>query len=119
MVQAVRDLLFLILFFFHAVVSAKSVHKPRASLSLALAKNFPDPSLHYTDGAWWSFATRTPGSHIHVQVARKYDNAAWELLQVDALPLLPSWVYRDGDSAVWAPEVVQNVRRTRGTNICQ
>ncbi|KAI9728206.1 MAG: hypothetical protein M1828_004667 [Chrysothrix sp. TS-e1954] len=75
-----------------------------------LGPNFPDPSLHYADGAWYSFATRTPGESRHVQVGRSYDFISWELLDLDALPTLPGWVAQSDvlASKVWAPDVVQN-----------
>lgn len=71
-----------------------------------------DPSIIHTD-KWYSFATRTIGSSIHVQIATSIDFNTWSIVknndgsQKDALPDLPAWVANktSGASNVWAPDV--------------
>ncbi|KAF2861916.1 glycoside hydrolase family 43 protein [Piedraia hortae CBS 480.64] len=72
---------------------------------VANGTNFPDPSIINDGKNWYSFATRTKGSYIHIQVARSHDFKTWEVLPIDALPNLPRWVDQSGDSATWAPDV--------------
>ena len=73
-----------------------------------------DPSIIQVDGIWYSFATRTIGSTIKIQVARSNDFVVWGLIfnqngsQYDALPILPPWVYQQSWNT-WAPDVVQLV----------
>lgn len=69
-----------------------------------------DPSIILVNSVWYSFATRTIGSSIHIQVAWSNDFKHWSLVknndgsQVDALPYLPTWI--DGASPnTWAPDV--------------
>lgn len=57
------------------------------------------------------------GSSVHIQVARSDDFIVWGLIynqdgsQYDALPNLPSWVYRP-NANTWAPDVQQLVSPT-------
>lgn len=73
-----------------------------------------DPSIIQVDGVWYSFATRTIGSTIKIQVAGSYDFAVWGLFyyqdgtQYDALPNLPPWV-KNPNWNTWAPDVQQLV----------
>ena len=66
------------------------------------------------NSVWYSFATRTIGSSIHIQVAWSNDFEHWSLVessdgsQVDALSYLPSWVYGASPNT-WAPDVQQLV----------
>ena len=82
---------------------------------LTPAVNFPDPSLILVGSTWYSLATRTIGSAVHIQIASSLDFQNWALVlndngtQRDALPYLPHWVNADGPNT-WAPDVVQLVR---------
>ena len=66
-------------------------------------------------GVWYAFATRTPGSSIHIQVAKSTDYSTWSIVknadgsQKDALPSLPAWVLASSPNT-WAPDVNQLVR---------
>ncbi|KAK3686309.1 hypothetical protein LTR37_019947 [Vermiconidia calcicola] len=42
--------------------------------------NFPDPSVILVEGIWYSFATRTIGSNIHIQVALSDDFESWKIV---------------------------------------
>ena len=71
-----------------------------------------DPSIIKVDGVWYSFATRTIGSNIHIQAAQSDDFNSFSLVQneegsqYDALPDLPGWVNSTSWST-WAPDVQQ------------
>lgn len=73
-----------------------------------------DPSIIQVNGTWYSFATRTIGSSVHIQIARSRDFHTWALVynqdgsQRDALPILPSWV-NSASPNTWAPDVSQLV----------
>lgn len=66
------------------------------------------------DGIWYSFATRTIGTTIKIQVARSNDFVVWGLIynqdgtQYDAMPNLPPWVMIPNWNT-WAPDVQQLV----------
>jgi hypothetical protein len=71
-----------------------------------------DPSIINVDGVWYSFATRTIGSNIHIQAAQSDDFNTFSLVQnndgtqYDALPDLPGWVNSTSWNT-WAPDVQQ------------
>lgn len=87
-------------------------HEGRRGLVTNLSK---DPSIIQVDGIWYSFATRTIGSTVKIQVARSNDFNVWGLLvksdgtQYDALPRLPRWVHPTSWNT-WAPDVQRLVR---------
>ncbi|KAF2718707.1 glycoside hydrolase family 43 protein [Polychaeton citri CBS 116435] len=71
--------------------------------------NFPDPCILKVGSTWYSFATRTIGSNVHIPVASSTDFTNWQTVsdgngQHDALPNLPSWVDADSPNT-WAPDV--------------
>lgn len=76
-----------------------------------------DPSIIKSGNTWYSFATRTIGSSIHVQVATSPDFNTWSIVnaydgsQLDAMPNLPPWMYAPS-SNTWAPDV--NLRVSHG-----
>ena len=73
-----------------------------------------DPCIIQVDNDWYSFATRTIGSSIHIQFAISDSLGSWTMVynedgsQWDALPYLPPWV--NGEPNTWAPDVNQLVR---------
>lgn len=81
------------------------------------ANTATDPSIIRVDGVWYSFATRTIGTSIRIQVARSNDFAVWGLVynedgsQYDALPNMPQWVFQTSPNT-WAPDVVRLVRHS-------
>lgn len=83
-----------------SVISAEPVR--------VLDTDFPDPSLIYTKGKYYAFATA--GNGVNVQVAQSPDFVTWERLAgTDALPgPFPSWVESSSPN-VWAPDVIQRV----------
>lgn len=76
-----------------------------------------DPAIINVNNVWYSFATRTIGSKIHIQVATSKDFNTWSLIynqdgsQHNALPNLPSWVVQSSPNT-WAPDVNILVRRS-------
>lgn len=63
---------------------------------------------------WYSFGTNQ-NRDIHVQIATSSDFDTWAVISgTDALPNLPGWV-NPLDPAVWAPDVIKNVRLLRIT----
>ena len=83
-----------------------------------------DPSIIEVDGIWYSFATRTIGSSIHIQVALSDDFDVWGVIvnhdgtQYDALPNLPQWVHPTSWNT-WAPDVQRLVRTCAPTHLAQ
>ena len=79
-----------------------------------LTRRDTDPSITNVDGVWYSFATRTIGSSIHIQIVQSNGFTFWSLVQYDdgsqrdALPDLPAWVYASSPNT-WAPDVQQLV----------
>lgn len=61
-----------------------------------ISSNFPDPSITYYNGMWYSFATNSGG--VNIQIATSRDFYTWQLVknangtQKDALPAAPAWV---------------------------
>lgn len=80
------------------------------NIKLALAQNFPDPSIlkDGPSGAWWGYAS-TNHAGINVQLANSNDFNSWSLLGYDALPTVGAWAYQAVPN-VWAPNVLKNVR---------
>lgn len=76
--------------------------------------NFPDPCIINYDNTWYSFATRTIGSAVHIQVAKSTDFAHWVAVtnsdgsEYDALPTLGAWVNQTNWNT-WAPDVSELV----------
>lgn len=66
-------------------------------------KDFPDPTIIYTEGFYYAYATNSniDDKLAHIQVARSKDLQNWTILG-DALPEKPSWADRD----FWAPHVL-------------
>ncbi|KAI9677039.1 MAG: hypothetical protein M1817_006878 [Caeruleum heppii] len=72
-------------------------------------QNFPDPSIiELPSGDHYSFATSgyNHNSGKSVQIAHSADFDKWTVLDIDGLPELPSWTFKE-KPAVWAPDVVQ------------
>lgn len=86
----------------------------RATIGLAIPRNFPDPSLIKVNGTWYAFATHTRGTKVKIQVAQSSDFDNWSIVknadgsQLDALPVLPAWV-NQSNYLTWAPDVQQLV----------
>jgi len=100
--------------------AADSVLNERAEFGPVLASNFPDPSIIWVNGYWYSFAT-TNGV-VNIQIARSPDFVTWTQVnnpngsQRDALPYIPAWV--NGTAAnTWAPDVVMLVSLLASTII--
>lgn len=76
---------------------------------LILDRNFPDPFIARSDGAYHAYATgvRVGGAQLNVQHIQSGDLIQWSE-PAEALPDadLPAWVDR-GHPQVWAPEVMQ------------
>ncbi|PHH89317.1 hypothetical protein CDD83_6306 [Cordyceps sp. RAO-2017] len=72
--------------------------------TLAIDRNFPDPSIvKDRDGAWYAFATNDGERQVQVQAARATSPAGpWEVLDVDLLP--DSGGFFTGNHT-WAPDV--------------
>lgn len=80
------------------------------NIQLAIAQNFPDPSV-FKDGpagAWWAYAS-TNHAGINVQLATSSNFNSWSVLGYDALPTAGAWAYQPKPN-VWAPNVIKNVR---------
>ena len=75
---------------------------PEGGLNPVIDRDFPDPDVLEVDGVYYAYATNA--NLRNVQVARSEDLETWEVLPVDALPELPSWVI---PGKTWAPEVAQ------------
>ena len=95
-----------------ASADVDSVLNERAEFGPVLASNFPDPSIIWVNGYWYSFAT-TNGV-VNIQIARSQDFVTWTQInyhngsQRDALPSIPMWV--NGTAAnTWAPDVIMLV----------
>jgi hypothetical protein len=70
--------------------------------------DFPDPSILEVGPVYYGFATQNfapSGRTINVQVSTSLDGINWTLLDIDALPKLPSWA-KEGNT--WAPSVTYN-----------
>lgn len=67
-----------------------------------ISRNFADPDILFTQGAYYAFATNH--NLNNVQVARSEKLEAWEVLLIDALPNLPKWAL---PGLTWAPEVTE------------
>ncbi|MDQ0893428.1 glycoside hydrolase family 43 protein [Agromyces ramosus] len=65
-------------------------------------RDFPDPDVLETGGRYYLYATND--SRRNVQVAVTDDLSEWEVLDDDALPVLPDWVI---PGKTWAPEVTE------------
>lgn len=66
-----------------------------------LNADFPDPGVvRGADGAYYAYATQTPG--LRIQVARSTDLATWGT-PAEALPSKPVWASQSGN--FWAPDV--------------
>ncbi len=74
---------------------------PSAFQAPVYARDFPDPSVLVTGGAYWAYATGTGG--LNLQVMRSPDLHTWTS-PVDPLPTLPSWA---SSGLTWAPSVVE------------
>ncbi|KAF2145987.1 glycoside hydrolase family 43 protein [Aplosporella prunicola CBS 121167] len=72
-----------------------------------ISSDFPDPSIRRVGDTWYAFGTTVNNGAIHVQIAKSSDFQSWTVTGKDALPNLPSWVYKD-KPLVWAPDVIQN-----------
>lgn len=77
----VSNLVFLALLIIHTLNAFPSHHNPHDSHTArqpsaplrATSLNFPDPSLILVDSTWYSFATRTRGNGVHIQIASSED----------------------------------------------
>jgi arabinan endo-1,5-alpha-L-arabinosidase len=79
--------------------------KPAAAsgaLAPVIDRDFPDPDVLATAGRYYLYATND--ARRNVQVAESADLAEWEMLDEDALPVLPEWVI---PGKTWAPEVTE------------
>jgi hypothetical protein len=83
------------------LAATSSQHRP------AIERDFADPSIIQGPDGWYSFATSNRA--VHVQSAYSKDFVNWTLRNEDAMPTLPRWV-NAADPAVWAPDVIRNVR---------
>jgi len=95
-----------------AVTQYANPLEKRAEFGPVLVTNFPDPSIIWVSGYWYSFAT-TNGV-VNIQIAQSSDFKTWTQVnnadgsQRDALPTIPAWV--NGTAAnTWAPDVVMLV----------
>jgi beta-xylosidase len=77
------------------------------STNPSISGDFPDPSIIYTGGAWWAFATSNGGTHVQAATSRDFNSWIYQF-GVDMLPNLPPWVSNENPD-VWAPNVVQIV----------
>jgi beta-xylosidase len=88
----------------------------RATISIGLAENFPDPSIIKVNGIWYAFATHTRASSPKIQAASSPDFENWTVIrnadgtQYDAMPVLPAWVNQKR-YYTWAPDVQQLVSK--------
>lgn len=73
---------------------------PAAFAAPVYAGDFPDPSVLYTGGTYWAYAT---GAGVNVQVTSSPDLRAWSA-RYEALPRLPGWA---SGGLTWAPSVIQ------------
>ncbi|KAK9861302.1 hypothetical protein WJX84_001471 [Apatococcus fuscideae] len=71
-----------------------------------IAHDFADPSspILGDDNYLYVFATNSFGRNIQVARTLNSDYGKWELMDQDALPVLPPWA---GRGRVWAPEVAK------------
>lgn len=90
----------------------RDILQTRAEFGPVLTSNFPDPSIIWVNGYWYSFAT-TNGV-VNIQIARSANFNTWTQVnnpngsQRDALPVIPGWV--NGTAAnTWAPDVTMLV----------
>ncbi|KAL1304488.1 hypothetical protein AAFC00_003478 [Neodothiora populina] len=83
-----------------------SRHAKRSVAGPVITANFPDPGLMKVGDTWYAFATRTKGTTIHIQVASSPDFETWTVINEDALPTLPAWIYQPSWNT-WAPDVKQ------------
>lgn len=67
-----------------------------------LDEEFADPDILQVGDTYYAYASA--GNRKNVQVATSSDLLAWEILDDDALPKLPSWTI---PGKTWAPEVTQ------------
>jgi beta-xylosidase len=89
-----------------AAVAALQAWKPtpagassRTFQAPVYAGDFPDPSLLYTGGLYWAYATGSAGRNL--QVTASSDLHGWSAPS-DPLPVLPSWA---SAGRTWAPGV--------------
>lgn len=71
--------------------------------TLVLREDFPDPFLLAVKGGYLAYATNSAERRINVQLATSPDLKTWQLVDRDAMPVLPPWA-RPGYT--WAPEVL-------------
>lgn len=86
------------------LIAASLLPSTLASISEAIASDFPDPSIFKWDNVHYVFSTSSQG--LKVPVATSTDFATWTRTGSDALPTLGAW---SDNGAVWAPDVVQAV----------
>jgi len=94
-----------------ALALAAPLHK-RQSSSPVIGTNFQDPAvLQLDDGTWIAYAgVNNNPVNINVLTATSADFTTWVVHdEFDAFPTLPSWAASPGH--VWAPDVVQLVRK--------
>ena len=74
----------------------------------AVDSNFADPAYIKLDDTYWAFATNKYVVHqdgqINIQISKSTDFETWDLLDIDALPVVGDW---SAGFQVWAPDVVQ------------
>jgi hypothetical protein len=86
----------------------RMIHPASSSpLRPSIEQDFPDPAIIKSHDGWYSFGTSKKGTHV--QMAFSKDFAKWTVRNEDAMPKLPGWV-NGREPAVWAPDVIQNVR---------
>lgn len=94
---------------FCAATSALAIPPPTGN-GPVVDVNFPDPTIIFTDGMWYAFATNQASKQINVQIASSQDFTHWTVWDQDALPYLPEWAVGPWRTEVWAPDVNQAVR---------
>ncbi|GAM83614.1 hypothetical protein ANO11243_016020 [Dothideomycetidae sp. 11243] len=74
--------------------------------SVGFTTDFPDPSVIFVDGTWYTFASQSGHDNqgIRVQLAQSTDFVTWTLQEgYDAMPTLPPWASPTRE--VWAPDI--------------
>ncbi len=87
-----------------------SIAVPLSKRSIAgpvIQSNFPDPAVIQVGSTWYAFATNNGAQHI--PYATSPDFNTWTVAEgQDALPSVGGW---SNGNNVWAPDVIQLVRK--------
>ena len=70
---------------------------------------FADPSVIKVNGTYYAYATQN--SKSSVPVAKSVDFRKWQVLEKDALPDPGPWAQIGHNESIWAPDVVQTVKK--------